>query len=164
VPRRVVTDRSSDPHDDLRHGFHVRPGRVEVHDAGAKQVAAADDGVGHECLAAALQPIDELAVQRAAQVRFSQSDPFEEVGFAGPAPNCMRRPRRRDAVACKRGVGGGDDARGRELSDRDVIRMSIGAIGPERDDDVRTHSPEAPGNGGDCLAWVRLIEAPIGGS
>ena len=38
--------------------------RVEVHDAGAQQVAASDDGVRDERLAAALQPIQQRPVQR----------------------------------------------------------------------------------------------------
>ena len=39
-------------------------GGVEVHDAGAQHVAAADDGVRDEGLAAALQAIEQLAVER----------------------------------------------------------------------------------------------------
>ena len=35
---------------------------MEVDDAGAQHVAAADDSVGDECLASALQPIEQLAV------------------------------------------------------------------------------------------------------
>ena len=44
--------------------LHVRPRRVEVDDAGAQHVAAADDGVRDERLAAALQPIEQRAIQR----------------------------------------------------------------------------------------------------
>ena len=56
--------RSTDSRDDLRHRLHVRLSGVEVHDAGAQHVAAADDGVGDERFAAALQPIEQFAVER----------------------------------------------------------------------------------------------------
>jgi len=55
---------SSDSRNDLRHGLHIRSSGVEVHDTGAQHVAAADDGVGDECLTSALQPIEQLAVER----------------------------------------------------------------------------------------------------
>ena len=61
---QLRVDRSSDSRDDLRQRLDVRSGGVEVHDAGAQHVAAADDGVGDERLAAALQPIEQLAVER----------------------------------------------------------------------------------------------------
>ena len=55
---------ASDSRNDLRHGLDIRSSGVEVHDAGAQHIAAADDGVGDECLASALQPIEQLAVER----------------------------------------------------------------------------------------------------
>ena len=64
VPAQFRVHRSSDSRDDLRHRLHIRSSGVEVHDAGAQHVAAADDGVGDERLASALQPIEQLAVER----------------------------------------------------------------------------------------------------
>ena len=61
---QLRVDRASDPRHDLRQRLDVRPVGVEIHDAGAQHVAAADDGVRDERLAAALQPIEQLAVER----------------------------------------------------------------------------------------------------
>ena len=57
-----------------------------------------------------------------------------------------RRPR------TERGIGRSDDGRGRELRDRDVIRMSVRAVRSERHDDVRTNSPQVRGDACDHLA------------
>src|SRR5579864_4373293 len=53
-----------DSRNDVRHRFHIRLRGMKVHDAGAQHVAAADYGVGEKCFTSALQPIDQLAVER----------------------------------------------------------------------------------------------------
>ena len=50
--------RPAESRHDFGQGFHIRPAGVEVHDAGAQHVAAADDGVGNEGVASPLQPVD----------------------------------------------------------------------------------------------------------
>ena len=55
---------AADADDDRRDRVDVRRRGPEVHDARAQRVAAADDGVRDEQLAAALQPIEQLAVDR----------------------------------------------------------------------------------------------------
>jgi hypothetical protein len=48
-------------HDDRRCRLDVARAGVEVHDAGAQDVATVDDGIRDEQLAAALQAIEQLA-------------------------------------------------------------------------------------------------------
>ena len=55
---------ASDPRNDVRHRFHICLSGMKVDNAGAKHVVAADYGVGHECFTSALQPIDQLPVER----------------------------------------------------------------------------------------------------
>ena len=69
----------------------------------------------------------------------------------------MRRPGS-DAVELERGVAGGDDRRGRELGDRDVIGMSVSAVGPERQDNVGTDPPQVPDDSRDGLSWIRAVQ------
>jgi hypothetical protein len=70
----------------------------------------------------------------------------------------MRLPGCRGAIVCKRGVGCGDDGRRGELRDGDVVRMSVCAVGPERDDDVGLLPPQVPDYARDGVAWVRSVE------
>jgi LmbE family N-acetylglucosaminyl deacetylase len=46
------------------------------------------------------------------------------------------------SVGDEGGVGSGDDGRGGELRDGDVVRMPVGAIGTERDDHRGTNRPD----------------------
>ena len=64
----------------------------------------------------------------------------------------LRREVRVLVVGC-----GGNGSRG-ELRDRDVIRMSVGAVGPERHDGIGAHSSEMPDNLRDNLPRVDAIE------
>src|SRR5437763_10235051 len=73
----------------------------------------------------------------------------------------MRRHGCRQVAGGKRGIGGGDNRRGRELRDRDVIWMSVSAVGPERDDDVGTNPPQLHGDVRNRHAWVRPVEMLI---
>ena len=52
------------PDHDLRQRLDVGPLGVEVDDAGAQHVAAGDDRVRDEDLAAALQPVEQRSVER----------------------------------------------------------------------------------------------------
>src|ERR1051325_2759054 len=56
-------DSPAGAHDDLRQRLDVRTIGVEVHDAGAQHIAVADDGVGDERFAAALQSIEQRAIE-----------------------------------------------------------------------------------------------------
>jgi hypothetical protein len=53
-----------DSRNDVRHRFHIPLSGVKVDNTGTKQVVAADHSVGDECLTSALQPIDQLTVER----------------------------------------------------------------------------------------------------
>src|ERR1700722_6758071 len=54
----------AEPRDDPGYRLDVSDTGVEVHDARAQRVAAADDGVRDECLAAALDAMEQALVQR----------------------------------------------------------------------------------------------------
>ncbi len=54
--------------------------------------------------------------------------------------------------------GCGDDRRRGELRDRDVIGMAVGAVGPERHDDVGTDAPDVSSDAVDDLAGRGAIE------
>ena len=58
-------------------------------------------------------------------------------------------------------VGRGHDGRRRELGDRDVIRMPVRAVRPERHDDVGPDAPQVTGDARDRLARIRPIELLI---
>jgi hypothetical protein len=56
------------------------------------------------------------------------------------------------------GIRGRDDRSGRELRDRDVIGMPVGAVRPEGDDDVWVNAPQMFDDGGDNVLWVGAVE------
>jgi len=66
-----------------------------------------------------------------------------------------------DSIAWERGVGCGDDGRRGELGDRNMIGMSVSAVGSERHDDIGLDPPHVSYNGGDSLAWIRTVEMLI---
>src|SRR5690606_10930990 len=84
----------AEPNDELGQGIDVARGGVEVHDAGAEQVASADDGIGYECFAAPLHALEDVLVQRVqVQVTGIARRARAEVG--------RRVPERRDAEALR---------------------------------------------------------------
>src|SRR5262249_58201176 len=56
------------------------------------------------------------------------------------------------------GVGGRDESGCCKLRDRDVIRMSVRAVGPEGHDNVGTELSQLRDNAADGLAWIGAIE------
>src|SRR5262245_34936496 len=63
VRAQACVDGSSEPRHDFRQLLHIPLRGVEIDDAGAEHVAAVDDRVRDERLAAALNAIEQLLVQ-----------------------------------------------------------------------------------------------------
>jgi hypothetical protein len=66
-----------------------------------------------------------------------------------------------DPFASECGVSGSHGSRCGELGDRDVIRMPVSALGPERHDDLGMDSSNMPNNRANSFAWVCAIEILI---
>lgn len=69
--------------------------------------------------------------------------------------------RSQEAFVQSVGVGGLDESSRGELTNGDVIWMSIRAIWSEGHHHIRPHAPEMSHDFGDGLGWIGLIQIPI---
>src|SRR5262245_43251036 len=54
---------ATDSSDDVRYGFNIRRAGMKVHNASPQYVVVVDDGVRNKGFAAALQPIEQFAIE-----------------------------------------------------------------------------------------------------